>query len=62
MRKVITLTKLDFVEVYGSIVGMCREHPEFKFNTIKAKKFPFFHQGYKIQKFYINNPTQIDNR
>lgn len=62
MRKVITITKNDTVEVYGSITRMCKQHPEFAFNTIKAKKFPFFHQGFKIQKFYLNNPNQIDNR
>jgi hypothetical protein len=58
---VIVVTKDDVLEVFSSLVAVCKAHPEFVFHTIKAKKFPFYHKGFRIRKFEVNK-EEIDNR
>tara|TARA_R110001592_G_scaffold268269_3_gene534539 strand:- start:47336 stop:47518 length:183 start_codon:yes stop_codon:yes gene_type:complete len=48
-QHIIVLQKDDVFETWGSLVELCEVHG-FKYHSLKAKKFPFEHQGYKLIK------------
>ena len=49
-QNVIVLTKGDEVEVWGTMVDVCKAHPEFSYYTLRNKKFPFTYKGVKFRK------------
>lgn len=51
-RKVIILISGDDVECWGSLTEACKNHPEFSYSTLKAKKFPFTYKGVTFKKVF----------
>ena len=53
-RRYIVLVREDKreVEVWGSLKGLCKEHPTFSYYTLRNKKFPFKYKG--IRFFRVN--------
>jgi hypothetical protein len=55
IKNVIVLTKEGKKEAWGSLTQACKEHPEFQYPTIKSKKYPFEHKGFKFEKLKYNH-------
>lgn len=48
-QNIIVLTKEDFTEAWGSLTECCKAH-NFPYHSLKAKKYPFEHEGWHFKK------------
>ena len=48
-QNIIVLTKEDFTEAWGSLTECCKAHG-FPYHSLKAKKYPFEHEGWHFKK------------
>jgi len=55
IKNVIIVKKDEQLEAWGSLTDACKNHPEMQYHTIKSKKYPFEHKGFKLIKLKYNN-------
>ena len=48
-RHIIVLTKEDLTEAWGALTELCEAHG-FPYHSLKAKKYPFEHEGWHFKK------------
>ena len=56
-KNIILITPMndsDKPETWGSLTRLCNKHSKFKYNTIKAKKYPFKYKGWLFEKLKYN--------
>ena len=51
---IIVLQRDEVVETYGCLTKVCLYNPEFKYHTLKDKKFPFEYKGWRFVKVKYN--------
>jgi hypothetical protein len=40
----------EIIEIYPTLTKLCDANPEFSYNYLKSKKFPFTYKGYEFIK------------
>ena len=48
-------------ETWGSLTDICEAHPALPYPTLKKKKFPFSHSGYRFLKIEHKTITMFEN-
>lgn len=43
-------TKTDKIDVSNTLTDLCKRHEDFKYQTLKEKKFPFDYKGWRFDK------------
>ena len=49
-QNVIVIQKGDKIELWGSLIELCKAHDEFSYYTIRYKDFPFTYKGWDFNK------------
>lgn len=52
MSRIVDGEEID--ETWGSLTKLCSFHPEFKYHSMKGKKFPFKYKGWEFKKVKFN--------
>lgn len=56
-RNVIVLKHEESEEFWSNLKLLCENHPEFSYEYIKSKKFPFDYKGWSFRKLEVNSLT-----
>ncbi|MBD3630519.1 hypothetical protein [Cyclobacterium sp.] len=54
LKNVIVLQKEGNEEFWSGLKLLCQYHPEFSYEYIKSKKFPFEYKGWYFRKEVVN--------
>lgn len=49
-QNIIVLTKDGKTEAWGSLTEICKNHKDFRYFSVKSKKFPFNYKGWLFTK------------
>jgi len=49
-QNIIVLVNGEQVEAWGSLTELCKNHSEFSYHYLKARKMPFEYKGWNFYK------------
>lgn len=56
-RNIIIIKTAGKEEFWSNLKLLCENHPQFSYDYIKSKKFPFEYKGWDFRKVEVNRVT-----